>query len=159
MAAGGVPLPGEVNRNTWSAFTFTAGRTRLFARHRAEVLCPRIGNHPTRIVARRQATLDGLVEPEPLGTGDLQAAIQRGAHRDRGDRSGHVIGGHRLERDGRHVNLIAGGRGVGDSVDELEELRRAHDRVRDRSRCDQLLLRDLGLEIAVVRRPIDADDR
>ena len=49
--------------------------------------------------------------------------------------------------------------GVGDARDELEELRRAHDRVGDRGVLDQLLLRDLGAEVAALAQALDAYDR
>ena len=44
-------------------------------------------------------------------------------------------------------------------LDELEELRRMHDRVRDPGLGDQLLLCDLGAEVAALREPLGSHDR
>jgi hypothetical protein len=52
-----------------------------------------------------------------------------------------------------------GGYRIDDAADELEELRCAEDRVRDRPRLDQLLLGDLRAEVAAVRKPVGADNR
>src|SRR5205807_3120489 len=54
---------------------------------------------------------------------------------------------------------IAVGGIVCDALEELEELRGADDRVRDRRVSDQPLLGDLRAEVAAVGHPVAADDR
>ena len=85
---------------------------------------------------------------------------------DPADRRGDVVGRHRLEEHRWHADGAAVGGVVGDALDELEELRRMDDRVRDRRRLDQRLLGELRPEVAGGRRSgsplsdrLGADDR
>ena len=48
---------------------------------------------------------------------------------------------------------------VGDALDELEELRRMHDRIRDRRVLDQLLLGAFGPEVAALLQPLGPHHR
>src|SRR5690606_4836418 len=89
------------------------GDGRVLAWDRSEVGRLRVGNHLARVVSGDQAAPDHLVEAEPIGTGNLEAAVQRGVHGDLGDRVRDVGGGDGLERNRRHVNLVAHRGGVG----------------------------------------------
>ena len=58
------------------------------------------------------------------------------------------------------MHLVADGGGIRDRLDELEELRRMHDRVGDRACADESLLGQLGVEVTALRcEPIGADHR
>ena len=112
----------------------SAGHQRaLVAASVAEVARVRVGDDLARIVARRQPPPDELVEAELLRAGDLDDAVDRRADRDPADRRGDVVGRHRLEQHRRQPHRVAVGGGVGDALEELEELRRVDDRVRDRA--------------------------
>ena len=92
----------------------------------------RVGDHLAGIAAGAEARADELVEPELVGPGDLDDAVHRRAHGDPAERAGDVIGRHGLDEHGRQPDRVAVGGVRGDAVEELEELRRADDRVRDR---------------------------
>ena len=112
-----------------------------------------------RIAGRLEGAADGLVEPQRLGAADLDDALEgrmRGHLRHGG---GDVGRRHRLEQHGRESHLVADHRPGTDRRDELEELRRAHDRVRDRAGLDQLLLGELCADVAALAHPVGADDR
>jgi hypothetical protein len=61
------------------------------------------------------------------------------------------------ERVGK-ANRVAVGCGVGNILDELEELGRMHDRIGDAGFLDQLLLRQLRSEVTALRQTFCADD-
>src|SRR5262245_18548897 len=118
-----------------------------------------VGDHLARIVTRAEGAADQVVEAELLGAGDLDDAVHRRAHGDRRHRPGDVVRRHRLDEHRRQAHRGAVGGGVGDALDELEELRRVHDRVRDRGPRDQRLLRDLGAEVAALGQALGPPDR
>ena len=78
--------------------------------------------------------------------------------RDVGQGGGDVVGRLGLNEHGRQMNRLALGARVGDAADELEELRRAEDRVRDGRGLDRLFLGELRTEVAAVLEPVGADD-
>ena len=89
-----------------------------------------------------------LVDPEPLRPTDLDDAVHGRADGDPDHCGGHVVGSHRLEEDGWHSdNPVVRGT-VGDALDELVELRRMNNRVRDAGCLDQRLLGQLRAEVA-----------
>lgn len=98
----------------------------------AEVVRVRVGDDPARVVPRRQGVPEELVHPEPLGAADLDRAVQRRAHRHPADVLGHLVARHGLEEHRRHPHRVAVRGLVRDPAGELEELRRVHDRERDR---------------------------
>src|SRR3546814_9166028 len=61
-----------------------------------------------------------------------------------------IVRRDRLHRNGRHANATDLAARVDISVNELEEWRRANDRVRNRSAHDELFLEPLRLEIAAI---------
>ena len=76
------------------------------------------------------------------------------------DGLGDVGAGHRLDERRWQMHLVADRRGIRDRLDELEELRRMHDRVGDRAGADERLLGQLGVEVtALGGEPIGADHR
>ncbi len=119
----------------------------------------RVGDDRTRVVPRAQCLGYELVEAEPLRSGHLGRALQRGLHGGLGHRLGDVLGRHGLEEHVRYAYGVAARRGVGDALDELEELRRPDDRIGDPPLFDQLFLGRLRTEVAVVGQPLKADDR
>ena len=79
-----------------------------------------------------EATSDEVVKAELFGPRHLDSAIHWRAHRDHGDRISDIVSRHRLNEHRCQPNSSALGGGVGDALDELEELRRVDDRVGDR---------------------------
>jgi hypothetical protein len=96
-----------------------------------EVPRVRINDHLAGVVARAEALTDQFIEAELLGTGDLNRAIDWRAHRDLADGLDDVISRHGLNEYRWQPNRRSISRFIGDARDELEELRRVNDRVRD----------------------------
>src|SRR2546428_703582 len=96
---------------------------------------------------------------EAPGSADFDDAVDRstdgGAPYGRGD----IIRRHGLEQHGCQADGIAVGRGVRDALDELEELRRVNDRVRNRRSLDQRFLSDLRSEVPALCQAVGAHDR
>src|SRR5438874_2355064 len=63
-----------------------------------------------------------------------------------------------MENNGREAHRPPVGRRIGDPTDELEELRRADDGVRDRPCLHGFLLSHLRAEVAAVRETVGPDD-
>ena len=78
---------------------------------------------------------------------------------DVGDAFGHVVRRDGLHQDRRDPDRSSLGRRPGNALHELEELRGAHDRPRNRRRPDERLLGQLGAEVAARDEPFGADDR
>ena len=119
----------------------------------------RVGDHFARIVARAKEPLDESVEMERFGPADFNGAIQGSARRNPRDRTRDIVRRNRLDEHRRHTNGVAVGGGVGDALQELEELRGLDDRVRDRGFLDQLLLRELRAEVAAFQQTFGSDNR
>ena len=113
-----------------------------------------------RVVLRcPQKAPDQFVERHGLGTGDFDRAVDRRCQRDIGERRHHVVGRDRLDQRRRQANLLADGGRLGNAADKLEELRGTQDGVGNAGRLDEVFLRDLGPEIAVLGKPFATDDR
>ena len=112
-----------------------------------------------RVAGRGQDPADQLVEPDGLGTADLDHGVRRWSLGHIRDDDGQVVDGDRLQRGRRDADRAVGRGRVGDLPEELEELRRPDDRVRHAAGLDGALLRDLGPKVAAVRRAVGADDR
>src|SRR5215510_601712 len=128
---------------------------RVFARHKcalvylcAEVLRVRVSEDLARNVACAEVSSDEFIETELFGPSHLNGTIHRTSGRNCAYRTCNIFGRHGLNKHGRYSNRVAVGRVVGDALDELEELRRANDRVGDRGFLDQLLLSELRAEVA-----------
>ena len=63
------------------------------------------------------------------------------------------------EQGGRQPDRVPLGGRLGDTSDELEELRGPDDRVGDAGRLDQVLLGHLGTKVAAIRCPVGTDHR
>ena len=118
-----------------------------------------IRDHLAWIVLRIEAPADELVETELFWTRDFGDAGDRRSQCDSADRARDVVGRHGLDQDGCEPHRVCVGCSIGDALDELEELRRVDDRVRDRRFLDQLLLGNLGAEVAALGKPIGSHDR
>src|SRR4029453_12826580 len=103
----------------------------------------RVDDHVARIVPCAKDSLNDCAEIERFGPADFNDAIQGSAPRNLRDSMRDVVGGKGLDTYRRHTNGLAWRSGVGDTLQELEELRGLHDRVRDRRVFDQRLLRTL----------------
>ena len=109
-----------------------AGNQRALAELGPEVARVRVDDNLARVVARAEALADQLIETELLRASHFNGAVQWRAHGDPPDRLGDVISRHRLNEDRWQPNRRSVSRLIGDALDELEELRRVNDRVRDR---------------------------
>src|SRR5262249_33355908 len=89
--------------------------------------------------------------------GGLNDSIDGGLCGDSLQRTGNIIGGQWLEEHMRQPHLVALRRKVGDLFDELEELRRAHNRVRNRRGLDEFLLREFGAEVPTLEHSFRPD--
>src|SRR5262249_16059590 len=74
-------------------------------------------------------------------------------------RNGDILCGHWVEKRSWQTHLVAVGGSVGNALDELEELRRTHDRVRNRSAFDHSFLGHLRAEVTARKKTVGADDR
>ena len=119
----------------------------------------RIGDHFTWIVAGVEASSDELVQTKLLGPRHFDDAVYGRSYSDPGNCARDVLGGHRLDLNGCEAHGGAVGGGVRDALDELEELRRVDDRVRDRRSLDQVLPGDLGTEVAACGEAFGSHDR
>src|SRR5258705_4598237 len=120
---------------------------RAFAEFCPEVPRVRVNDNLAGVVARTEAPTDQFIEPELLGTGHFNGAIQWRAHGDPADGLGDVISRHRLNEYRRQPNRRSVSGFIGDARDELEELRRVDDRVRDPGARDQRFLGVLRSEV------------
>jgi len=68
-----------------------------------------------------------------------------------------ILGRHRLNQYRCKSHRVAVSRGIGDALQELEELRRVDDRVRDRRLLDQFFLGELRSHVATFGEPVCAD--
>ena len=85
--------------------------------------------------------------------------FDRSAHGDAGQRGGDVVGRDRLDQGRGQAHGAVRRARAGDGAEELEELGGPQDRVRHVRRLDQILLGDLGAQVAAVGQPVRADHR
>jgi hypothetical protein len=111
-----------------------------------------------RIVPCTEASFDERVEGDLFGASHLDGAVHRLADGDFSDRAGDVGGSHRLGEHMREVHRVAVGGGAGDALEELEELRRMDERIRDGRRLDQRLLSGLRAKVTAVGQTLGAHD-
>src|SRR6185503_8779814 len=106
---------------------------------------------------RAQHAFHQLRHREFLRSADLDDAVDRWPECDVGEHGNDVAGQDRLEQRRRDMNaLLTGSR---DTTDELEELRRAQDRIRNAGLPDQVLLRDLRAQVRAAGKSNGADER
>ena len=107
-----------------------------------------------RKVARsqgRKALTDQFVETELFQARHFNRAIQKRADGDPADRLGNVVSRPGLNEYRWQPNRRSVSGFIGDALDELEELRRLHDRVREPAAFDQSFLGVRRAEIGAVR--------
>lgn len=134
------------------------GKEGAHVQNRAEVSSGVVKDDLACVVAGGKARCDELVEPELLGPRHLRRGGRRSSDGDVSHRGGDVIRRDRLDEDGGQVDFVALGTGVGDALDEFEELRRVDDRVGDRGLLDQRLLGHLRPHITAVGQALGAYD-
>src|SRR5690349_5790361 len=132
---------------------------RALAEFGPEVPRVRVDDNLTRVVARAETQANQLIESEPLRTGYFNRAVQWRARGDPRDGLGNVISCHRLNQYRWQPNRRSISGFIGDAGDELEELRRVNDRVRDPGSLDQRLLSVLRSKIGTVRYPLGSHHR
>ena len=100
-----------------------------------------------------------VVLADRFGTGQIDRAVQRLGEGRIGHGGGDVLRRNGLHQDRWEPNRLPFGRRLGDAAHELEELRGAHDRVRNRGRLDQIFLSQLRAEVTAREQAVGADDR
>src|SRR5258708_3145194 len=102
-----------------------AGKECALAKLHAVVARVRVSDNFALIVACAQALSDEFVKTELFGSSYFNRAVHRRAHRDLSDRTGDIVGRHRLDERRWQAYFVAVGGKIGDAFDEFEELRRA----------------------------------
>src|SRR5579884_363355 len=98
---------------------------------RARVTCVRISDDFAGILERYQAPPHQFIHAKLFRPGNLDDAVYRLTYCNSGDAPCDIVGGHRLKKHGRQMNLVAHHGNVGKAFEELEELRRVDDGVGD----------------------------
>jgi hypothetical protein len=83
------------------------------------------------IFERGQASPDQLVHAKLFRASNFDHAIYRLTYCNPTHGTRDIVGGHRLEKHWGQMDLVADHGDVGKALEELEELRRMHDGVRD----------------------------
>jgi len=135
-----------------------ARRQRLVLELGAEILRMPVADHGARIALALQEAPHELVHADLLRAADLDRAVDRRRLSEAGHQRRDVVGSDRLHLPDRQADGLPLGRRLGDAADEFEELGRAQDRIGNPRLLDQLLLHDLGAEIAAVGQALGADD-
>src|SRR5919107_3986291 len=125
----------------------------------AEVARLRIGDHFAWIAAFPEQLSDEFVQTELLWPRHFNDAVDRRSYGDTANLTRDILSCHGLDQNGCESHRVAVRRIVGYSLDELEELRSADDRVLDRRSLDQFLLGDLGTEVATFGEAFGSHDR
>jgi hypothetical protein len=112
-----------------------------------------------RIVVRAKDPLDDAIEIERFGPTDFNGAVHGSPRRNPRNRTCDIVGGYRLDEHWWQTNGITVSGSVGDALQELEELSRLDDRVRNRRLLDQLFLRQFCAEAAIAQQTFGADHR
>ena len=96
-----------------------------------EVVCLLVCDDRAGIVLRREVSADDFVKRDSVGAGQFNGSIQRRRHHDFGHVSGEVVREDRLKQHRGQVNGLSASRLISDAPNELKELRRADNRVRN----------------------------
>src|SRR5215217_4827770 len=136
-----------------------AGQECALLQFYAEVARLRIGDHFAWIAEFPEESSDEFVQTELLWPRNFNDAVDRRSYGDPAKRAGDILSRHGLNQNGCDSHRVAVGRIVGDSLDELEELRSVDDRVLDRRSLYQVLLGDLGTEVATFGEAFGSHDR
>ncbi|MNT22837.1 hypothetical protein D3C72_1582340 [compost metagenome] len=112
-----------------------------------------------RIVGLGEKTLHQIGQANTLWARNLDHTVHGAAEGVVRDGGGDVIRCDRLHEGRREVHGVAVGARLSDAAEELEELGRMDDGVRNLRFADQLLLRDLAAEVATLGKAIGADHR
>src|SRR4051812_3645393 len=123
----------------------------------AEVGGLRVDDNVLGDAAARQRVASHLLERDLLWPPDVHVAVERSGDRRAGHDGRHLPGRDRLNQRVGNTDLIADDQRIGDLVGELLELGGAHKRVGQTRFGDDLLLSDLGAQIAAAGKPVGAD--
>src|SRR5262249_20913462 len=100
-----------------------------------------------------------VVLTDRFGTSQIDRAVERLSEGRIGHGGGDVVRRYGLHQSRWKPNRLPFGRRLGDAAHELEELRSAHDRVRNRGRLDQFFLSHLRAEVTTREQAVGADNR
>src|SRR5262249_32904474 len=120
----------------WAETRVIARREALIVDFNAVVERAWVGGHRPRVAGCAQVFPDGVVEADRFGTGHLDHAVHGFREGGLGHERGDIIRRHGLEQRRRQPNRLPFSRELSDAIYELEELRGADDRVRNRRRLD-----------------------
>src|SRR5258706_2460999 len=124
-----------------------AGNQRFLAEFRSRITSVWISDDFAGIFKRDQSPPDEFIHAKLLRASNFDDAVERLVYRDPAHRTRDIVGGHRLEKHMWQSHLFAVEGNVGKALEELEELRRLNDGVRDGRFSDQFLLSNLSPEI------------
>jgi len=136
-----------------------AGDQRALLDFRTRVSGVRVSDDLARIIERCQSPPYKFIDAKRFGAPNFDSAVDGLSDSDPAHSSCDIIGGHRLEKCIRQTHLRAVEGNVGKLLQEFEKLCRLDDRLGDRSTFDQLLLNDLGSEVAAFGQPFGSNDR
>src|SRR5207302_4644157 len=124
----------------------------LFKR-RTEVVCLLVRHDRAGIVLRREVSAHDFVKRESVGAGQFNGSIQRLRHGDSGQVSGEVVREDGLKQHRGQANGLPAGRLIRDAPNELKELRRADNGVRNWRSLDQFFLGHLRAQVSARGKP------
>ena len=116
-----------------------------------------VGNDLSRS-PRKPRPADQLIETELLWSGDLDGSVDGLANGCACNRAGDSVSRDGLDERVRKANRVAVGCGVGNTLDELEELGRMHDRIGCPDSLISFSCCQLRSEVAALRQTFCADD-
>ena len=115
-----------------------AGGEALIVHRNAVVERLGIGDYRPCVPGCVQELPHEVVLTDRFGTGQIDRAVQRLSEGHIGHDGGDIIRRNGLHQNRRNPDRLPFSRKLGDAAHELEELRGAHDRVRNRGSLDEL---------------------
>src|SRR5215469_2299325 len=135
------------------------GNQRLIVQFSAEIARVNIGRDLTRVVLVTQNATDQLVQAKFLGARDLERAIERWAEYEVSQGGDDIVREDRFYQGRGHPNGLSVTERISGAAHELEELRRAQNRVGNSRSLDKAFLSHLCAKVAAVRQPVRPDHR
>src|SRR5271166_196183 len=150
----------QTRRRCWRLLvTCLWGDQAIRRERRPEVLRVGIDDYGLGFAVPGHDLASQLVERDLLWAADVLDAAQWAAFCHPGDLVCEVLCGDGLDQRVRYAHLVTDRQRRRDCVGELGKLGGAHDRIRNRPGFDELLLGDLGPQVATLRQLVATDDR
>src|SRR6266550_3296611 len=126
---------------------------------RAEVVGLLVCHDCARIVMCREVSAHELVKRDSVRAGNFNGSILRFRDRNFGEVSSEIVREDGLKQNRREANCLPARRLISNASNEFKELRRAHNRVRNRRSLNQFFLGHFRAQISARRKSVGADDR